>query len=278
MLKKITILFTIAIISVLTLTGCDSSSATSSNSSPAKEVQSNKTSLSKDEFIQLYSDSSKFKDRSVDFYARIFIVPEKDDKGTYIQAYANNDDSKNTIIRIKDPKLDVKDADIIHVVGTVEKSFEGENAFGGKINAPSILASKVEKVDYATAFAPAIKTIQVNKEINQNGYILKLNKVEVAEKETRLYVNINNTTKEKISFYSFNAIITQGNKQFKELSNYDEVVPVIDSDILPGITQDGVLIFEPVQADGENLKVLLDGSSDNYELKFNPFSFDVILK
>lgn len=172
----------------------------------------------------------------------------------------------------------MKDKDIIHVIGAVEKEFVGENGFGAEIKAPLILASKIERTDYATAFAPAIKTIQVNKEINQNGYILKLSKVEVAEKETRLFININNTTKEKISFYSFDANITQGNKQFKELSNYDEVVPEIDSDILPGITQDGVLIFDPVQADGENLKIIFKGGSDNYELKFNPFSFNAILK
>jgi len=226
----------------------------------------------------MYSDPDKFKNRSVDFYAKIFIVPEKDDKGTYIQAYANNDDSKNTLITIVDPKLDVKQDDVIHVVGTVNKEFEGENALGGTVNAPIILASKVEKTDYATAFAPAIKTIEVNKEINQHGYIIKLNKVELAEKETRLYIKINNTSKEKVSFYSFNANVVQGSKQFKESDNYDEVVPELDSEILPGVDQEGVLIFEPVRVDGENLKIILDGTSDNYELNFDPFTFEAILK
>lgn len=278
MFKKFKTLFIVVIISILSLTGCGANNPASNNSTNGKEVEANKTPLTKDEFVQLYSDSSKFKNRSVDFYAKIFMAPEKDDKGTYMQAYANNDNSKNTIIRIADPKLDVKDEDIIHVVGTVGKAFEGKNGFGADLNLPSIDASKIEKADYATAFAPSIKTIQIDKEINQHGYVLKLNKVEVAEKETRLYININNTTKEKVTFYSFNTNIIQDSKQFKELSNYDEVVPEIDSDILPGVIQDGVLIFDPVQADGENLKIMFEGRSDNYELEFKPFSFEAILK
>lgn len=278
MYKKSKTVFIIAIISILALTGCGASSSSSSNSSSVNQSQSSKTPLTKDEFVQLYSDSSKLIGRNVDFYAKIFVEPEKDDKGTYIQAYANNDNSKNTMIGINDAKLDVKNNDIIHVVGTVGKEFEGKNAFGATLKAPSIVASKIEKTDYATAFAPTIKTIQVNKEINQNGYILKLNKIEVAEKETRLYINLNNTTKDKVSFYSFNTNVVQGNKQFKELSNYDETVPKIDSDILPGVVQDGILIFEPVQADGENLKVICEGGSSNYNLHFDPFTFDAALK
>jgi hypothetical protein len=141
-----------------------------------------------------------------------------------------------------------------------------------------IFASEIEKYEYAPAFAPAIKTIRVNKEMNQNGYILKLNKVEVAEKETRIFININNTSKNKVRFYSSKTNITQGNKQFKQLINLNEKVPEIDSDILPGVAQDGVLILDPVQADGENFKVIFEGGSDNYDLHFTPFTFDAILK
>ncbi|MGH4120807.1 DUF4352 domain-containing protein [Clostridium sp.] len=273
MLRKITNLFIIVIISILALTGCGASSSNSSNSS-----SENTTPLSKTEFAQLYSDSSKFEGRRVCFYARIFTEPKKDDKGTYLQAYANDDHSKKTIIGLKDPELGVKNGDIIEVSGIVGKAFEGENPFGVELTAPSIAANEIERSDYSPAFAPAIKTIQINKEINQNGYILKLNKIEVAEKETRLFININNTTKDKISFYSLNTNITQGNKQFKELVNLNEKVPEIDSHILPGVAQDGVLIFEPIQEDGENLKVIFEGESDNQDLHFIPFTFGATCK
>lgn len=100
----ISILF---IISILALTGCGASRSTSINSNSA-----NTTPLSKAEFVQLYSDSSKFEGRRVNFYARIFIEPEKDDKGTYLQVYANDDHSKITIIGIKDTQLGSENGDI----------------------------------------------------------------------------------------------------------------------------------------------------------------------
>lgn len=271
-IKKVFIISIISIIPIIALTGCKTSSSTSSNSNLA-----NTTPLSETEFSQLYSNSKKFEDRRVDFYARIFTEPEKDDKGTYLQAYANDDQSKKTIIGINDPQLSIKNGDIIHVTGVVGK-IESKKSYGEGIKAPSIVASEIEKFDYSPAFAPAIKTIQVNKEINQNGYSIKLNKVEVAKKETRLFININNNTKDKIRFYSLKANIMQGNKQLRKLSNKYEEIPEIDSDILPGVSQKGVLVFEPLQADGENLKITFEGGSNNNNLHFTPFTFDAVLK
>lgn len=63
----------------------------------------------------------------------------------------------------------------------------------------------VEKATYIEAFAPTLKTINVNKEINQNGYVAKITKVEFAEKETRSYLSITNNTRENISLYKYNS-------------------------------------------------------------------------
>lgn len=272
MLKKSRNIFIILVISILALTGCGTSSSTSSNSNSA-----NTTVLSKAEFNQLFLDSGKFEGRRVDFFARIFMEPEKDEKGTYLKVYADDDHSKIILIEINDPQLGVKNGDIINVTGVVGK-FEGGKSFGKTLKAPSIVASEIEKSDYSPAFAPAIKTTLVNKEINQNGYIIKLNKIEVAEKETRIFININNTTKDKVKFYNLKTNITQGSKKIKKLSNLDEKVPEIDNDILPGVAENGVLIFDPVQANGENLKMIFEGESDNKDLHFTQFTFDAVLK
>lgn len=216
--------------------------------------------------------------KSVDFYARIFLTPEKDDKGTYVQAYANNDDNKNTLIAIKDRNIDVKDGDIIHVIGVVEKKFEGKNGFGATITAAMIIASKIEKSDYITAFSAAIKTIDVNEEQNQKGYIINLKKVELAEKETRVYLSVTNSMKQdKINLYTFNTKLVQGSKQFEEESNFEANYPEMNSEILPGITEEGVISYKPIDLNGENLKIIIDGSCDNYEIEINPFTFEVPL-
>lgn len=268
-MKKIILTF-FSLLLLLSFTACGNSTS-SSNQGSSKP-------LTKDEFEQMYSNPDNFKGKTVDFYATVFTTPEKDDKGTYLQAWADKEHSKNTLITVADPKLDVKQDDIIHVVGTVEKKYEGKNAFGAKITAPVITASKVEKSDYATAFDPAVKKIDLNKEINQNGFIVKINKVELGKEETRVYLTITNSAKDKFNFYTFNGNAVQGTKQFKPKDNYEAKYPKLNSEILPGVTEEGVMCFEPMDPNGENIKIILEGSSDNYKIKIDPYNFEVPLK
>lgn len=263
-------------ISILAV-GCGNKDTVSNGLSTQTEMKA--SPLTKQELQQLYSDVKKFKGKTVDFYARIFMNPSKDDKGTYVQVYANNEDDKNTLIAIKDSNLDVKNGDIIHVIGVVEKEFEGQNAFGATIKIPIIIASKIEKSDYATAFSKAIKTIEVNKEQNQSGYIIKLKKVEISEKETRVYLSvINNMSKDKISFYTSGTTLIQGSNQLEKEMNFEANYPEINGELLPGVTGNGIISYVPIDLNGENLKIVIDASCDNYDVKINPFTFEVPIK
>lgn len=282
---KSLLLFTILIGLFCMISGCttitsnDDVSSQQQDESDAvlEEDYSAKPPLSKNEFEQMFSDPKKFKGRAVDFYAKIFIEPEKDTNNTVLQVYANNDNSKNTIVWVNE-NINLKNGDIIHIIGTVKDKFEGENAFGGKVIAPLILATKIELSDYATAFAPSLKTVELNSEQSQHGLIIKIGKIEFAEDETRIYVKIVNNTKWNASFYSFNVKMTQGNKQHETIYNYDEELPEIKSEILPGITEEGIILMEPVDINGENIKIILEASSDNWELNYSPYTFDVRLK
>jgi hypothetical protein len=176
-----------------------------------------------------------------------------------------------------DPDLDVASEDIIHVKGVVKDIFEGENAFGAQLTAPAIVAESIEKADYQTAFAPAKETIDLNEEKNQHGYKLEVQKVEIADKETRVYVKVKNETGDKISFYSFNAKLIAGGKQLEEEMNYDANYPEVQSDILPGVEAEGIIVF-PALPEGTNaFQLYFEGSSENWELDFEPFVFDITL-
>ncbi|QED50087.1 DUF4352 domain-containing protein [Cytobacillus dafuensis] len=262
------------------VTACssDSTSSSSGNSeikdTKKQEAKESGKLLTHDEFIKMLSDPKKHKGSKVEFYAKVFVEPEKDEDGTYLQAYADNNSDRNIIIGIGDPNLDVATEDVIFVSGTVEDLFEGENLMGGTVTAPVIKADKIEMTDYATAFAPAIKTVDVNKEINQHDYILKLNKVEIADSETRLYITITNNSKDNISFYSFNSKMVVGNQQFEPEDNYEANYPEIQSDILSGVTSEGIIRFPAIPESGE-LRILLEGSSENWDLDFTPFEFQI---
>jgi phosphorylcholine metabolism protein LicD len=268
MKKVISILSLIFLISI-GFVGCGSSSSTTSNGKL----------LAKEDYGKMYTDPTAYKGYEVDFYCEIFGNIQKDNNGTYFQAWGDPDKSeRNTFIKSTDSKLNVTTNDIIHVVGIVEGSYTGENAFGAKITAPSIIASKVEKTDYKTAFLPAVKTIDVNKEVNQNGYVINVSKVELAEKETRVYMKVTNNSQKNINFYSFNSKITQGSKQFDEQTNYKTDYPDLQSNIMPGISTEGIIAYQPVDINGDTIKLNFEGNSNDYMLKFDSFVFEISLK
>lgn len=261
--------FFVAILSMLlifTLTACGDSSDSKSEEGRL---------LTEEEFQEMYSNPDEFIGDQVDFYAKIFVTPERDADGTYIQAYVDNDMDKNIIIGIEDPNLDVSMDDIIHIIGTVKGSFEGENAFGGTVTAPSILASSIEVTDYATAFAPAIKTIEVSQEKAQHDVVITVEKIEIAETETRVYARVKNNSEYTYNFYTWSSKATIGSTQYEVQDNWEAGYPEISSTILSGVESSGIITFPKFE--GDSVTLHLDGISDNFELDFDAFVFDINL-
>lgn len=235
--------------------------------------------LSEDQFQQLYTDTEPFIGYQVDFNARVFQDPDRTAKYLSFQVYADNDINRNTIVRLDDPNADINKGDIIHIVGQVHGIYKGKNIFGAVIKAPAIIARKVEKADYATAFAPTIKTINVAQKQDQNGFVINVEKVELAQKETRVYLKVTNESSDPIDFYGNSAVLIQDKKQFGELDSFESNYPEIKGDsIQPGVSTEGIVVFEPVNLDGDNFNAIFKGSSDNWEVRTKPFTFEIPLK
>lgn len=281
--KKVFITVMSALVLIMGLAACGRQSneeqSVSQESAPAVSEEL-AIPLSKEEFEQMYSDPVRFKGRSVDFYAKVATDPSKESNAIYIQAYVDSKNSeKNTMIGYADSSLKVKEDDFIHVTGIVADEYVGENVYGEELTAPAIEADKIEKTDYATAVAPALKTIKVNKIVNQHGYVMTLQKVEFAEEETRFYLSIENKSKDTINFNFYHTKLIQGSKQFEpDDSYYGTDYPELQSDILPGVKTEGILRFERVDLSKGNLKMIAEGSSENYNLNFDPFKFIISTK
>ncbi len=269
--NKILIIITM-IVFTLSLCSCGADSGNEVNSENGEFIVA-------DDFDLVYSNPDSYKGDEVEFYGKIFTDVERDENGTYMQIFSNEDGTDNNVlVAIGDPNLNVEYDDIVYVRGMVKGAEKAENAFGAELILPLINASKVEVVDYSTAFSPALKTIEVNEEQNQSGYKLTLIKVEIAKNETRAFLKIENASDDILSFYSFNSVLTQESNQIEQEDNWGANYPEISSEIQPGIIQEGIVTFGAVDLDGEELNIIFEGHSDDYYLDFTPFKFKVSIK
>lgn len=229
------------------------------------------------EFDKIYSDPESYEDYEVEFNGQVFIEPERDSDGTYLQVYADPENhEKNIIVGVEDPDFDVETEDYVAVRGVITGAIEGENLVGGHVKAPTVLAENIEIIDYTDAISPAIETIDVDDSVDQHGFIVHVDKIEIAENMTRVYVDITNNTDDQINFYTFNARLIIDDEQLEEDSNfYDTGLPELDSEILPDVKSEGVIIFPPIEPETESLTFYGEGSSDNFDLDIEPFEFEL---
>lgn len=258
----LTVLFILTL--SLTLFGCADKSPRIS-----QEEFDKLTPLAKSDFDKLYSNATPYLGQRVSFIAQVFSVPMYSENGITMQVNADPVNYvKNIFVSTTDPNFKVTTSDYLLVDGLVFENIEYE------LNAPQVLAYNIEVVDAITALYPTIKTIDINQTQNQSGYKLTVEKVELAEKETRVYVSITNETNDSISFYTFNAHMTQNGSQFDEQINHNVDYPEPPySDILPGITTSGILTFPALK--DEPFKIILEGRSNNWDIRIEPFTFEV---
>lgn len=266
--------FIFSLFAALFLVACGSDSG----STPGEESvnsSSNKV-LAENEFDKMYTNPKEYKGYEVTYTGNVFVAPEKDNEGIYLQVYADPENyDKNTLVAFANPDFIVNEGDYVKITGIVRDQYEGENLLGGTVTAPMIEAKSLEVVDYITAVAPTLNTLEINQELNQHGLMIKLEKIEFADTHTRVYVHATNNTSDQVNLYTYSTKLIVGNQQFENESIYDADYPELHSDILPGIESAGIITFPAIDPNTTSLKFVLDGSSDNWEIDIEPFVFTV---
>lgn len=274
--RKSIVIFSLFV--VLLLAACGESGSTNEASVEAnEETEANsKEVLAEEDFDKMYSNPKEYKGYEVEFTGQVFVDPERDDSGVYLQVYAKPEQfEQNTIVAYEDSNFDVKVDDFVKVIGIVKDEFEGENLMGGTITAPFIEATSIEVVDYITAVAPTIKEVVVDETIDQHGMEVTLQKIEFAEVETRVYMKITNNTNETVYFDGFGAKLISGSTQYETKDNFGSGLPEIPFNILAGIEAEGVLTYPAIEEQSGTFTLHAEGYSDNWELDFKPYVFEV---
>lgn len=241
-----------------------------------KNKQETNKVLAEEDFAKMYTKPKDYKGYELTFTGKVFTTPEKDEDGIYLQVYADPANNEyNTLVAYANPTFDVQADEYITVKGTVKDEFKGENALGGTIIAPMIVASTIEKVDYITAVAPTLDTLEINQEIDQHGLKINLEKIEFAKTHTRVYLTATNDSSDSVSLFQYSAKLIVGNKQYEQESIYEADYPELQSDILVGVESEGIMTFPALDPTTTSLQFILEGSSDNWEIDFDPFTFKV---
>ena len=241
-------------------------------------IKNTTTPLNANEIEELYTDPDKFEGRKVVLKGKVFGDVEREGNSIAFQMFADPENSeKNTVVYAPRLNQNIEDEDYVEIEGTVKGSFEGENAFGGDVDAVTVKASKVKKISYQKAASPTQKKYIIKKTINQRGYKVTLKKVEIAPKETRVYLKVKNNGSAKFDLYTYSAKIIQGSRQYEEESNYDAEYEELPDEIDRGVKANGIITFPRIKGN-KDFKFKIEGSSDNFDEDLSEYVFNVHIK
>jgi hypothetical protein len=202
-------------------------------------------------FDTLYADPNAYVNSQVNITAKVFNLPSSDVGGKKVlQVYQGGNSDTNVVVGYNYTGVRFDTQDCVRIVGTTGDTISYRTLFGGNLTALPIKAQSIEKIDCMFVYEPPKKTIIVEKTQEQQGIRMTLHKVEFSDKNTRAYLtveNLNKTGSKDLNFRDSDSIAIQGKTQFATTTgSFDVKYKNIKTTIPPGIEENGVVLFEPL--------------------------------
>lgn len=242
-----------------------SQSSTTSNSA----INQNSDVITNSNYNAISTNPDQYKDRWTKFSGEIMTVETSGDITAVQLNLADLEFGKIVVAYFTgwDSKQFVK-GDCIAIEGKIQGSVEGKNAFQATLSYPTMTGEKAAKLSCLDAKYPASRTLMGPVVQQAGNVVVTVNKVEFAEKNTRVNISIKNLNSDrKVTFYTFNSYIVEGQNQYKSQLGLLYGVNDLDSTILPGIVEQGYLFFDPVPQ--KPFKLLLEINEE-----YQPSDFD----
>lgn len=219
-----------------------------------------------------YSSPDKYTGKYIEISGKVFGEPEIEDGYVYFQMYADPKNyQKNTIVACEKPNFSILEDSYVKLCGEIQGAYEYENYFGGTLQALLINAVSIEESNYMDIVCPTLKELPVNTILEQKGYKITIEKVEFAETETRVYLNVANNGSDKFYFYEFNTKIVQNGTQYeKQDTPYEAEYPELQSELLVGTQTSGIIVYPPIDMN-TSFEFYCEANSDNYKENLEPY-------
>lgn len=237
-------------------------------------VDSSSEPLNEVEIKRMYTNPGDYVGREVELVGQVFGGPEYDESGVYFQMMSDLENySQNTVVGCMDPELILENQQYVKILGVIVNVAEGENMEGQKLIAPMIRADELEILSYKEAVVPTIATATaVTDTLEQVGYAVTIQRVELAEEETRVYISVENNGKNEFSVHSFNTIILQDGVQYSYELNYSANYPTLPFGVKVGTRAEGIMTFPAIKE--TPFKVLVEGSTYDWTENLEAYVFE----
>lgn len=208
---------------------------------------------------KLFENPDLFKGSKVSLSGRIFSLEAGQKDGIQMWQGGKSNLDRNALIYSQDVNFEDFIRDDCVMIGGINtgESNDPLRSVSAKSNSPvvAIMATLAEKMPCENLLYPAKKVIEVGKIQEVTGTKITLQKVVFADAHTRVYLSVENSdTSENIKFYENQAKAIQGNKQFDVIYSRDVKFPEIDVDIFPGVVEEGVILFEPLEPERDDIR------------------------
>lgn len=245
------------------------------------EEPKEKVYIEESQVADLFASPNDFEEKYVELSGQLLDNPEKVDDVFAMQVWTDPINDEQSFVVYCKNDCGIKANDYVKVNGKIIGAFDGESIIGTQLSVPAIETDLVEKISYKDIYAPTLKEfIPQNSEISQKGLTLKIDKIEYAESETRVYVTETSTLANTCSIFTYDIKIVQDGKQIAQDdvsdSAYHNDYPELAYDLLPGATSSGVLLFPPIDSD-KNLQIYADAFTEE-DIEFDTFVFDIKLQ
>ena len=273
-MKKKLLTIMLATSMALSFTACGSSSPSESKTTTESKETEEKEYV--DDINAVVTNPDSYKGKYIKFCGIVSSV-ESDEDVYGLQVYVDLDYSNSVLVEVPKSLLPEipKSDDFLNIDAKIDGSYNGQTVMGVDSTWARLTAESIEKTTYVDSFGKADTTWDfTDKVIDQNGMKVEVTKVEFAKDETRFYVTATNNSSATMSLWTYSAKVIQNGQQLEQsYGNYYANYPELSSDLLPGASSSGVLVFDAMEP--SDMQLYIDGTTDNWEIEFSPFTFDL---
>lgn len=236
-------------------------------------IQTNQFGFTNENISQLFENPIFFTGLPVNLVGRIEKVIAIDQNSTQFSLVIHVEGEtkdRSVIVKISQPHFEIPFTRNIEVTGSVQGQLQ---KLGEKI--PVVIADKISPMeDPWSVLAPSLYTIYPNKIIKRNKKVIKLEKIEFSEHETRLYVRLLNDGTSYETFVLNKPVAKQGIRQFKGLPNNYEISDEQIFQLQPQQEFADIIFLEPLDRKITSAVITL-GSGNNELNGQQPYVFSV---